>query len=53
MKNTWLTLAGLPLAALAHDGHGLSGSHWHPADVLGFVVLALVAAATVWWSLRK
>ncbi|MFM8865867.1 MAG: hypothetical protein ACKOFG_13380 [Limnohabitans sp.] len=35
--------------ASAHEGHGLLGSaHWHATDVLGFVGVALVAAA-VWF----
>jgi hypothetical protein len=53
MKKTLLVLAGLPCAAFAHDGHGLGGTHWHATDVLGFVAVALVAAAAVWWSGRK
>lgn len=44
-----LLTAGL---ALAHDGHGLLGSHWHATDALGFVgVLALLAVAV--WLSRK
>ena len=42
-------LAALPLAAAAHDGHGLAGPHWHATDPWGFVVLAAVAAAAIWW----
>jgi hypothetical protein len=35
--------------AFAHEGHGLQGSaHWHATDVLGFIGVALVAAA-VWF----
>ncbi len=51
-----MALAGAllsPLMAQAHDGHGLPGSHWHSTDVLGFVLLAVVLAAGVWWSKRK
>ena len=36
--------------ALAHDGHGLAGSHWHATDVWGFVALGLGLAAAVWFS---
>ena len=38
--------------ALAHDGHGLGGSHWHPTDALGFLAVLVVVAA-VWWVGRK
>ena len=38
------------LPALAHDGHGLFGSHWHPTDVLGFVGAAVVIALAVWFA---
>ena len=30
-------------AVFSHDGHGLSGSHWHATDTLGFVVVVAVA----------
>jgi hypothetical protein len=53
MKKPLLVLAGVPWVAFAHDGHGLGGTHWHATDVLGFVGVALVAAAAVWWSGRK
>jgi hypothetical protein len=36
--------------ALAHDSHGLTGSHWHGTDAWGFVALALAAAAALWFS---
>ena len=38
-------------AAMAHDGHGLFGSHWHATDVLGFIAVAAVAYAI--WASRK
>lgn len=41
-------LASLPV--LAHDGHGLFGSHWHATDVLGFVVVGGLIALAVWLS---
>jgi hypothetical protein len=53
MKKIPLILAGLPWAAMAHDGHGLGSTHWHATDVLGFVAVALFAAAAAWWSGRK
>lgn len=43
----------LPTWALAHDGHGPSGAHWHATDAWGFVMLAAVFAAGVWWARRK
>jgi hypothetical protein len=36
------------LSAFAHEGHGLSGSHGHATDVLGFVVTVLVVVAMIW-----
>ena len=42
------TLAGTG-TALAHDGHGLFGSHWHATDALGFVAAAAVVAALAWF----
>ena len=43
------SLAALPLVVLAHDGHGLSGPHWHASDLWGLVALGVVAAAALWW----
>ena len=43
----------LPTFAMAHDGHGVSGLHWHASDTVGFVVLAIVAAASLWLGWRK
>ena len=42
------SLVALP--ALAHEGHGLSGSHWHATDTLGFVGVALLIALALWLS---
>jgi len=41
-------LASLP--ALAHDGHGLFGSHWHATDALGFLAAGALIALVVWLS---
>jgi hypothetical protein len=41
-------MAALSTTVLAHDGHGLSGSHWHSTDALGFVALALAIGAALW-----
>ena len=35
--------------ALAHDGHGMQGSHWHATDLLG-LAFGLAVAALVWRS---
>ena len=36
----------------AHEGHGLSGSHWHASDAFGFVA-ALVVVALLWWGSKN
>jgi hypothetical protein len=38
------------MPALAHDGHGLWGAHWHASDTFGFVALTGVIALAVWLS---
>ena len=43
-------LAVLSLPALAHEGHGLFGSHWHASDALGFVAAAAAVAVAIWLS---
>jgi len=51
MKTTVFFAAALStLPALAHDGHGLFGSHWHASDALGFVAVAALAAAFLWFT---
>ena len=42
----------IALPALAHDGHGLFGSHWHATDVMGFLAAGGVVALLVWLSGR-
>ncbi len=37
-------------ATWAHEGHGMSGSHWHATDVAGFVVVGVALALAVWFS---
>ena len=39
--------------ATAHDGHGVSATHWHAGDLLGFAVLALAVGALVRWRRSK
>jgi hypothetical protein len=46
-------LACLPFWSAAHEGHGLSGGHWHATDLWGFVALGAVAALAVWLRRRK
>ena len=45
------TLSLLPGLALAHEGHGLSGAHWHATDTVGLLIVVALAAAA-WWSSR-
>ncbi len=45
-----LALSHLGQTALAHDGHGLGGTHWHATDALGFVVAAALIAAAFYFG---
>jgi len=45
-----LSTALFAAPALAHEGHGLLGSHWHATDALGFIGVAAVIALVVWFS---
>ncbi len=46
MKNfAALLITTATVHAMAHDGHGLSGSHWHSTDAWGFVVFGAMALA--------
>ncbi len=44
-KITSLWVSTASIQAFAHDGHGLSGSHWHSSDAWGFVALGVIAMA--------
>jgi hypothetical protein len=44
------TLLATATTTLAHDGHGLAGSHWHATDTAGFAVVALLAGLAIWLS---
>jgi Co/Zn/Cd efflux system component len=45
----FLSFGAIPhFGAWAHEGHGLSGSHWHASDALGFVA-ALVVGVAAWY----
>ena len=46
-------LLAAPWVAVAHDGHGVGGSHWHATDAMGFVVAVAAAAAALWFTRRK
>jgi hypothetical protein len=49
-----LLLGAMPhLGAWAHDGHGLSGAHWHASDALGFAVAIVVGVAAWYLGNRK
>ena len=43
-------LVSSSLAAQAHEGHGLFGSHWHATDALGFVAVAALVGLAIWMS---
>jgi hypothetical protein len=36
--------------SLAHDGHGLTGSHWHATDAAGLALVAVLAGIALWLS---
>ena len=40
-----LFIATAATHTLAHDGHGMGGSHWHSTDVWGFAFVAGLALA--------
>ena len=46
-------LCATPWIAFAHDGHGLPGAHWHATDAWGYVVVAAIAVAALWFARRK
>ena len=47
-------LGALPhFGAWAHDGHGLSGAHWHAWDALGFAAAIVVGLAAWYLGNRK
>jgi hypothetical protein len=47
------TLAGSTPWAMAHEGHGLPGGHWHASDAWGFAVLGTVTAESLWMRRGK
>ena len=44
------TLGMEATAVFAHDGHGLTGVHWHASDAWGFVAVATTIAVAIWLS---
>ncbi len=44
---------GCVASARAHDGHGLTGAHWHASDAFGYAVLGLAVMLAVWAARRK
>ena len=54
MKHALSTLAAwMGSTAFAHEGHGLSGAHWHATDSWGWLALAVAIAAALWTARRK
>jgi hypothetical protein len=54
MKKWLAPLWGMAGAAVAHEGHGLAGSHAHATDAWGFIVgAAVVAVLALWWRGRR
>jgi hypothetical protein len=49
--HTLLLAACASTPALAHDGHGLSGSHWHGSDAWGFALVLAIAVAA--WLITR
>ena len=46
-------LLALPWTAIAHEGHGESGVHWHATDAWGFIIVAVAGLAGAWLSRKK
>ena len=34
----------------AHEGHGMTATHWHGTDTWGFVAVTALAVLALWWS---
>jgi hypothetical protein len=37
-------------SVFSHDGHGLTGNHWHMTDAWGFIALAAAVGLAAWLS---
>jgi hypothetical protein len=42
-------LASASGMALAHDGHGMFGAHWHATDTVGLLLVGGIAALVFWF----
>ena len=47
------TLMAVSAHSLAHEGHGLAGSHWHATDAAGLALVAVLAGLAIWLSRGK
>jgi hypothetical protein len=51
IKSIALSAVFLPAtSAFSHEGHGLTGSHWHMSDVAGLTALGVLIALALWLS---
>ncbi len=41
------------LPAIAHDGHGQTGVHWHAGDLLALLAIGAAAALWLWQRGRR
>jgi hypothetical protein len=48
-----LCISVVPAVALAHEGHGLGGHHWHASDTFGYLLLAFALGLVLWAARRK
>jgi hypothetical protein len=37
-------------AVFAHEGHGMTGSHWHATDIWGFLAAGGALTLMVWFT---
>ena len=51
--STLLAGAFTQMGALAHDGHGMAGTHWHATDAMGWAVAIALALAGWYIGSRK
>jgi hypothetical protein len=57
-KNAFILIAACAVSmgagtAFAHEGHGLTGGHWHATDAWGFIAMIGLVALAVWLSSGK
>ena len=46
-------LAAASQAAVAHEGHGLTGLHWHGGELLPLLAIALAVGLWLWQRGRR